>query len=225
VVESSRRLTAEPSYGYIHGLWWLWLADGRSVVSVPPGAGRAIRAIVGAVDRETALFDEHRAEALKGPVEAALRDAGRPATDRVLHDVVFAGNGALLKRHPRSDCCRLREASIPPVEGLRLPTHCFPDGVVFGVVQENQVVSVAFAHRTGILEDCVADLGVETAPGYRRRGYAQAAVSALVGHFTQGGGEARYGCSPSNLASMATARSVGLVPYGQSLILSAPWAA
>jgi hypothetical protein len=126
VVESSRRLTAEQSYGYIHGLWWLWLADGRSVVSVPPGAGRAIRAIVGSVDSETALFDEHLAERLKGPVDAALLDAGLPATHRVLHDVVFACHGALLKRHPRPDCCRLRKASIPAAEGLRLPTHCFP---------------------------------------------------------------------------------------------------
>jgi RimJ/RimL family protein N-acetyltransferase len=87
------------------------------------------------------------------------------------------------------------------------------------------VVSVAFAHRAGILEDRVADIGVETAAGYRRRGYAQAAVAALVGHFTQRGGEARYGCSPSNQASMAIAQSVGFVPYGKSLILSAPRAA
>ncbi len=34
--------------------------------------------------------------------------------------------------------------------------------------------------------------------------------------------EARYGCSPENRASVATARSVGFVPYGTSLVLSAP---
>ena len=30
------------------------------------------------------------------------------------------------------------------------------------------------------------------------------------------------GCSPENHASIATARSVGFVPYGTSLVLSAP---
>ena len=90
------------------------------------------------------------------------------------------------------------------------------------MVRDAQVVSVAFAHRAGILEDRVADVGVETALAYRRQGGAQAAVSALVAHFTAHGGEARYGCSPSNEASVGTARSVGFIPYGKSLILSAP---
>ena len=120
------------------------------------------------------------------------------------------------------DCRRLADESVPAAEGLRLPTHCFPDGVVYGVVRDNKVVSVAYAHRAGVMEDMVADIGVETAPGHRRRGWARAAVSALVGHFTERGGEARYGCSPDNKASVATAESVGFVPYGKSLILSAP---
>ena len=124
VVESSRRLTAEPSYGYIHGLWWLWLANGRSVVSVPPGAGHAVRSVLGAVDSRQALFDEPRAEALKGPVDAALLDVGGSATDRVLFDVVFACNDAFLKRYPRPTTgYRLRTASIPATKGLRRPAH------------------------------------------------------------------------------------------------------
>ena len=36
VVESSRRLEREESYGFLHALWWIWLEDGRSVASVPP---------------------------------------------------------------------------------------------------------------------------------------------------------------------------------------------
>jgi len=72
------------------------------------------------------------------------------------------------------------------------------------------------------MEDQVADIGVETAPVYRRRGYAKTAVSAVVEHIARTGGEARYGCRPDNLASIATARSVGFVPYGTSLVLAAP---
>ena len=72
------------------------------------------------------------------------------------------------------------------------------------------------------MENEVADLGVETAPACRRRGYAKTAVSAVVAHITERGGEARYGCSPDNHASIATARSAGFAPYGTALTLSAP---
>ena len=72
------------------------------------------------------------------------------------------------------------------------------------------------------MEDRIVDLGVETAPAHRRRGYAKTAVSAVVEHVTDRGGEGRYGCRPDNHASIATARSAGFVPYGASLILSAP---
>ena len=72
------------------------------------------------------------------------------------------------------------------------------------------------------MEDQVADLAVGTASAYRRRGYARMAVSAVVKHFTQNGGETLYSTSPDNSASIATALSVGFVPYAKTLILSAP---
>lgn len=222
VVESHRRLTAEQSYGFIHGLWWIWLADDRRVVSVPPGASEAVQATLKDLCCEQSIFDDGLAEVLKGSVDTALVRAGLPATDRMFRDFVFACDRERIRSHPLRYCRRLVDESIPTADGLRLPSHCFPDGVVYGVVCEGRVVSVAFAHRTGVLEDVVADVGVETAPGYRRRGYAQTVVSALVRHFTEGGGESRYSCSPNNEASIATAQSVGFVPYGKSLILSSP---
>lgn len=73
-----------------------------------------------------------------------------------------------------------------------------------------------------LLENCVADVGVETAPPYRRRGYAQAVVAAVVEELTDVGGEAAYSCAPENVASVATVRSVGFVPYAKALVLVAP---
>ena len=98
----------------------------------------------------------------------------------------------------------------------------FPDGVVYGVVADGQVVSVSWAHQTGVMECQVAYIGIVTAPAYRRRGFAATALSALVGHFAATGGEAYYCCDPENSASIATAMSVGFVPYGASLVLDAP---
>ena len=222
VVESPRRLRREQSYGFVHALWWVWLEDGRSAVSVPPGAGKAVGKILEDVRGSEPLSDPDIAEQLKGPVNNALRKAGLKETNRVLRSLGFACNAALLRRHHHGDCQRLVDESIPPAEGLRLPTHCFPDGIVYGVVADDTVVSVAFAHRSGVMEDRIAHLGIDTASAYRRRGYAKTVVSAVVEHITRTGGEARYGCNPENRASIATARSVGFVPYGTSLVLSAP---
>lgn len=222
VIESGRRLGREQSYGYVHALWWLWLADGRSVVSVPPGAGSAVATIVEGTRGGEQLHDSDLAERLRTPVDRALLEGGVAATDRVIRGLCFACNQSLVRRHRFGECRPLVGQSLPPAEGLRLPIHCFPDGIAYGVIADGKVVSVAYAHRAGVMEDQVADLGVETAPAYRRRGYAKTSVSAVVGEITRRGGEARYGCSPKNLASVNTARSVGFRRYGVSLILAAP---
>ena len=222
VVESPRRLQKEQSYGYIRALWWLWRADGRSAVSVPPGAGERVEQIVKAVHEPRQLHDDGLAEQLRTPVNESLRQAGLEPVDRAFSDVCFASNERLLIRHHQGDCRRLTDHSIPPAEGLGLPGHCFPDGICYGIVVAGEAASIAFSHRPGIMEDRVADIGVETAEGHRRRGYAKTAVSAVAGHVIDVGGEVRYACRPDNVASIATARSCGFVDYARSLILSAP---
>jgi hypothetical protein len=222
VIESERRLEREPSFGYVRVFWWLWLEDGRSVVSVLPGGAEGVRRLVGEIRVPDDLASPALAEALKVPVDGVLDRSGLPAVDRVWADVCFACSGAQLRHHRHGDCRRLTDESIPATDGLSLPTQCFPDGTAYGVVVDGHVVSVAYAHRAGVMEDEVGALGVETAVLHRRRGYAQTAVSHVVQHIACAGGEAVYNCRPGNLASVATARSVGFVPYGRSLILGAP---
>ena len=214
VVESPRRLRREQSYGFIHALWWFWLTYGRSVASVPPGAGEAIGEALREVRTAEQLSDQTLVARLRSSVDAALLAAGLPATDRVRCSLWFACNAAHLRRHPGESCRRLTDEGVPPAEELRLPVHCFPEGIVCGAVTDGRVVSVAYAHRSGFMEDEVADLGVETAPAYRRRGCASAVVSAVVEHFTCTGGEAVYCCVPDNLASAATARAWALCLMG-----------
>lgn len=222
VVESPHRLQREQSYGYIRGLWWLWLVDGRSVISAPPGAGERVKQTIRDVHDPAQLNDEGLAEQLKVPVNESLRQASSGPVDRVFSSACLASNASLLVRHRHGDCRRLTDDSTPPAEGLRLPGHCFPDGVCYAVVVNREAVSVAFSHRPGVMEDQVAGIGIETAKGHRRRGYAKTAVSAVAGHIIDTGGEAWYSSRPDNVASIATARTCGFVDYGASLILSAP---
>jgi hypothetical protein len=53
-----------------------------------------------------------------------------------------------LRHAPLANCIRLFDERIPAADGISLPTDCFPDGVVYGVVVDQQVVAVAYAHQT-----------------------------------------------------------------------------
>jgi len=220
IAESPRRLVRELSYGYIHAFWWIVLEDGRSAASTPPGGGDAVRAVIPDADPMRALRDEGLLGRLKSAVEPALARPGRPGIDNTFRQLLFACNGALVHMHHDGECVLLKDGRIPVAGGLRLPDHCFPDGIVYGVVADGTVVSVAYAHRSGPAGELVADFGVETAPAWRRKGYARTAVSHVVTDMAARGGEALYICAPENAASMATAASAGFVPWGRGLVLS-----
>ncbi len=219
VVETPRRLVAEEHFSYVRALWWMWLADGRSVLSVPPGVGKEITQIIAGITHRDLMHDPALAATLKRTIDGALGEAGLPATNHVFLDYCFACNDALLRRHSGGNCRRLTDEQIPPAEGLWWPRHCISDGIAYGVVADQMVAAIAYAHRTTIMPGQVADVAVCTAEPYRRRGFAKMAVSALVEHVVRTGGEARYTCDVDNPASIATAHSVGFVEYGTSLLL------
>ena len=231
IVESDRRLRREGSYGFIHALWWLRLTDGASVLSVPPGAGGEIRKLLtdpAVLAAATGTFDSWNGESTAAASLAAFRCVmdrvlarfGLPPVDSVVSNLEYAHNGTGPTLRHAGHCRRLRDGSIPGAEGVLLPEHCFPNGIVYGVVEDGAVVSVAYAHRTGVMEGKIADIGVVTSPAYRRRGYAKAAVSAVTAEITRTGGEARYSCRPDNSASRLTAVSLGFAEYGEALVMS-----
>ena len=222
VVETPRRLVAEEHFSYVRALWWIWLADGRSVLSVPPGMAREIAPVIAGIDNPHRLLDSALATALRGLIDCALTEAGLPATTQLYVDYCFACNAALLRRHTGGECRRLTDEQIPPAEGLWWPRYCFSDGIAFGVIADRRVVSIAYAHRTAIMPGQVADVAVCTAQPYCRRGFARTAVSALVEHIACTGGETRYTCAVDNPASIATARSVGFAEHGISLLMLSP---
>jgi ribosomal protein S18 acetylase RimI-like enzyme len=209
------------SYGFIHVFWWMDFGGEGSVISVPPGCKDLVSKIIGQ-DAKGPLPEKAMVDCLVAELNAYLSTTNGPCIDRTFHDLVFACDSQTLRSPQQfASAIRIRGAEYSPAEGIGLPEHCFPDGIVYGVLQDQKVVSIAYAHRSGTMEDQIADLGVETAPAYRQRGYAKAAVAAVVSHICERGGEARYGCAPSNHASQATARAVGFLPYAQSLVLSA----
>lgn len=220
IVESPRRLNREMSYGFAHALWWVRFVDGRSVISVPPGCTEGIDDIVKDMGNDGYPFTKELGRLLTPVIESMTKKATPARIDRTLIDLVFACDANRLRAYPLSKCQKLADPATPLADGIHVPPQCIEDRVAFGVIDKGVVVSVAYAHRSGVMQDQVADIGVETTASHRRQGLAQAAVSALVSDFAARGGQARYGCSPENAASIATAASVGFTAYAESLVLS-----
>ena len=221
VVETPRRLQCEPSYDDIRALWWLELSDGRSVISVPPGAGDEVRHIIGEMPSSEPFGGQAVLKHLQDAINRVLAQQDIKAVQRVFSTTVLACNATLLRRHEHGECRRLFDASLPTADGFNWPPYTFLEGILYGVIVDGKVVAVATARPTGVLEDRVVDIGIVTASAYQRKGYAKTAVSAITEHIIQAGGEAVYFVRPENQASVATARSVGFVEYGASLTMRA----
>lgn len=115
-----------------------------------------------------------------------------------------------------------REATLPDVrrlmggEGYDDLTDTDIDGllsegyIVFAAVVDGKIVAVA---NTGVPIDddtpCEVEIGVDTAEGYRRRGFAKACVSALASELSRLGHTAIYECASGNMASIRLAESLG----------------
>lgn len=222
VVETPRRLQCEPSYDDIRVLWWLQLKDGRSVISVPPGAGDEIRRIINDMPSSEPFQNQIALHRLQDVINRVLAQQGMNAIHRVFSTLVFACNAELFRKHAHGECRRLLDASLPVADGFAWPPYTFLEHILYGVIVDGQVVSVAAARPTGVLENRVVDVGIATALAYQHRGYAKTAVSAITEHIAQLGGEAVYFVRPENQASVATARSVGFVEYAVSLTMRAP---
>jgi len=223
VAKSARRLQREQSYGFVHALFGVCLSDDRTAISVTPGAEEVIRELLAHSKLNFKDgFDNNLLKCIEDIVKKAREQMGLPPSAKVSESLIFACNSKPILSNETKKCIRLFDKTVAPAEGLSLPTHCFPDGIVYGFVEDRRVVSVAYAHRSGIMEDQVVDIGVETAEGYRRKGYAKTVVSAVTAHMVQAGGQALYACSPRNFASIATARSVGYELYGRRIHVPAP---
>jgi ribosomal protein S18 acetylase RimI-like enzyme len=223
VTESLRRLQCEQSYGFVHALYAIFFEDARTAISVPPGSLASVMHVLNDKPADVGnRFDPAWLENLAACISRDRVQAGLPPVRSTFESKLFACNAALLQRHHYGGCQQLRDERITPACGLSLPMHCFPNGIVYGIVADEQIVSVAYAHQSGRMENQVVDLGVETAEAYRKRGYAKTVVSAVTAHMTESGGEAVYTCSASNLASIATARSVGYELYGRIIAITAP---
>ncbi len=215
-IEISGRLRPDPISGRVYPFWWVETADGRSAMAAAPGLGEVTRLLADVRGGPLA--------AAEAPVTAELLEM-LPEGSELWPDLMLACNGDLLRPGQRAATVSLVDGAVRPTLGLHLPLGRFLDeqrAIAYGVVEDGVVVAAAWAHPTGVLPGGVADLAVATAPPHRHRGYAQAAVAAVVAHVAADGGEALYRCDPDHYVSQRVARRLGFVTYGAALVAVLP---
>lgn len=87
--------------------------------------------------------------------------------------------------------------------------------VIFAIVKEGQIVSVAVTTEALQKNADFMEIGVETAVGYRGNGYAAEVTRAISDFLIKKGYRVLYKCHHRNVASTAVARSAGFVEVGK----------
>lgn len=87
--------------------------------------------------------------------------------------------------------------------------------VIYAVVKEGQIVSVAVSSESLSNAECIIEIGTETAVEHRNKGYAVAAVRALSEFLCNKGYKVLYKCHHKNVASSAVAKKAGFDEVGK----------
>ena len=221
IIETDKRIKREESYSFIRVFWWFRFLDEYPVISVPHGAKSLISKWLSGKQNLKRLPTDQEADELMEIFNRHHEQNRELQAIRKYRHKTFLCNRDTINKIPtverRASLVRIDRLGLRYEESISSPDHCILDGLAYGISVDEKIVSVAIAHRTGLMEDTIADVGIETAVPYRRRGYARAAVYAVADHCISKNGEAWYECSPRNMASQATALSVGFLPLAESL--------
>jgi len=223
-VASSRREREEVGWGYTVAIWvHLWQA--RAIISVRPDLFEKLQAL---------LAERPAPEELRTPEwRTRLGSLLKPGEQSRLVHVLYC-RPERLRLFTRPECRQLREADVEAFVKLKLTLYpeCDPeclatdilrnirDGIAFGCFHEGQLVSVTEAPAIGHMQDLIEELGVDTLPEYRGRGYGKAVVSATTKAILDLGRIPVARIGAANEPALRLAASVGYEKYADIIEFS-----
>lgn len=93
-------------------------------------------------------------------------------------------------------------------------------GYVYGVYVDGRLVSATDAPDLPYMADVVVEPGINTLPGYRRRGYARTVAGALLELLLSEGKVPLWSCSFANTGSQRLAEGLGYVKLADVITIS-----
>jgi GNAT superfamily N-acetyltransferase len=201
------------------GAYLLRWEDGSAVFTVPSpllatvAAAIRGRPVAEVFDRAflSSAFGE-RAIRIIGPASRNCADATdfRPVDPRGTRHLTDADHAALRRLAAACDPEEWSESGLGAIldggPDATRPPH-------FGCLVGGELAAAGMLRPHGPLRN----IYIATHPGYRRRGYGRAVVSAMTAHALGEGTIPHYQALAANGASLALARSLGFVRYATSL--------
>lgn len=189
----------------------------KVVVSVYPSARSCVSAFFEKYCSADALFSDAAFADLDGILRPYLAQHNyRPATFPSRFGIsLVQDNAVCVPTEPiMADTVRMTDTmgSMKNLTSMRA-ADCAARGA-FAQMVNGEIVCIASVNRVSGSERC-AEIGVECAPGYRRRGYASSCVCALTRMLCEEGHVVLYRHYHTNLGSAAVARAAGFVPVGR----------
>ena len=218
IVETERRHKRESSYGYVHMIWIVKFADDSVIASIPLNTSEKVKSFLCENINQYDIYDNFFVSQLKDLADfESKRIFGKESCGYTPSSIFACNSNTIASANENINVMRITDNSFECCDDIHFPDHCLPNGIIYSVVENNRIVSLAHAHKTGEYQDIVADIGVDTSIDYRRKGYARECVKFVARHFIEKGGESVYSCSPDNIASVNTALAAGYKPFGKSI--------
>ena len=114
------------------------------------------------------------------------------------------------------------DGSVVPLHFWNSTSEFLEDGTGFFVIDEGDPAAIGFSSH---LDETHLEIGVETGPRFRGRGYAQAACARVIHHCIENGLVPVWSCRTENAASYHLAQKLGFVPVLQLPYYELPYSA
>ncbi len=218
---SQRRAAPLPGYPRAMQVYALCVG-GQLAVSCAPSFEGAVRAALRGAGTDMDAF----AQALA----ARTREAGMAGEMRRGHNFLYVGGG-----EPIGGARALAAADSPAYRAFYWELHgiseadwplayfaqCVEKGFSFGVFEGRRLACATDAPDMPHMAECVAEIGINTLPSFRGRGYASAASDAAARAIASSGRAPIWSCGQGNEASIRLALRVGFTPYARYLTFMA----
>lgn len=212
-IHSSERNRAQYGYSDPFHLYALCRPD-KTIISY----GNAL------ADRIDALKDAslHDVSAVKNAVESLFSGKVGHSVKYVLNHIpqIKTHSRALTAKDLTHFCAFNGKSCIAEDWFLEYFTNMVSDRLCWGYFLDGELISCTDAPGMPYLADRVQEIGINTLPKHRGRGYASDACIAAAQEILRQGKCPMWSTSISNLASQRLAEKVGFVPFAEVITLT-----
>jgi len=216
VVATERRKRREVGYGFIHVVWIL-LCRNKCIVSTQPQLQDAIKKLFSGIT-DFGIIREKQFHAKL--VDICIREGFNKELLSIANGLRYiclpcnfvaisdANIQAIVHNTARKIRRDLSEGGVGNLDSS------ITQKTAFAYFKNGLPVAFCLTHDIGHMVDQIGDIGgIFTSKSHRGRGYAKAVLSATTKALIKSGRVPTYGTSDTNLASQATAKSVGYTDY------------